>query len=63
MAVNLAIGIGLTPGGLFVQATQPFRYNTFIFLFFMPDRAFSFVHHFIGANHPVIGQVQEIAER
>jgi hypothetical protein len=63
MAVNPAISIGLTPGGLFVQAAQPFRDNTLIFLFFVPDRTFGFIHHFIGADYPVIGQVQEIAER
>ena len=63
MAVNPAIGVGFTPGGLLVQTTQTVGYKAFILMLFVPNRAFGFVHHFISADGVVFTQAQEIAEK
>jgi hypothetical protein len=54
---------GFTPGGLFVDAAQPFGNNALILLFLVPDRTLGFVHHLVGADNPVFTQAQEIAEK
>ena len=63
MAIDPTIGIGFAPGGLAIDASNSFGDNAFFFLFFVPDWAFGLVHHFIGTDHFVTGQVQEIAEK
>ncbi len=63
MAIDPAVSVGFAPGGLLVNATQIFRDNALIFLLFMPLRALGAIHHFIGTDHPITAQVQEITER
>ena len=63
MAINPTIGVGLTPCGLAVDAAKPFGNNALLFVLFMPKRPAGLVHHFIGTNNCITGQVQEIAEK
>jgi hypothetical protein len=63
MAVNPAIGVGLAPCGLAVDAAKPFGNNTLLLVLFMPNRPAGLIHHFIGTDNLVTAQVQEIAEK
>ena len=37
--------------------------NARILLFFVSDRTLGSIHHLVGADNPVLTQVQEIAEK
>jgi hypothetical protein len=63
MTVHPAVGVGLAPGGLLIDATQSLGNNAQILLFLVPDRSFGFVHHLVGTDNPVFTQAQEIAEK
>ena len=63
MSVHPTIGFGFTPGGLTINAREPFGDDALSLLFLMPKRAFGSVHHLVGADGVVIAQVQEIAEK
>ena len=56
------VEIGLCHRVALVEIDCQYFY-AFILVFLMPDRTLCFIHHFISTDHPVIGQVQEIAER
>jgi hypothetical protein len=63
MAVHPTVSIGFAPGGLLIDAAQPLGDNALLLLLFLPYRAFNLVHHLVGADHPVLTQAQEIAEK
>lgn len=63
MTVHPAIGVGLAPGGLLIDATQSFGNDAQLFLLFVPDRPLGFVHHLIGTDNAIVTQAQEIAEK
>ena len=63
MTVDPTVSIGFAPGGLLIDAAQPLGDNALLLLLFVPDRAFSLVHHLVGTDHPVLTQAQEIAEK
>ena len=63
MTVYPAVGVGFAPSGLFVDAAQIFGNNPLLLLFLMPLRTLGAIHHFIGTDHPLIDQIQEIFER
>ena len=63
MAIYPAVSVGFAPSGLFVDASQILWDDPFILLLFMPHGPLGAIHHFIGTDHPVMAQVQEIAER
>ena len=63
MTVDPTVSIGFAPGGLLIDAAQPLGDNALLLLLFVPDRAFSLVHHLVGTDHPVPTQAQEIAEK
>jgi hypothetical protein len=54
MPVKPAIGVGLAPGGILINAAQPLGNNAQILLFFLPDGPFYLVHHFVGTDHAVL---------
>ena len=56
MAINPAIGIGLAPCGLKIDAAKPFRDNAFLLLLFMPKMSLGFVHQFIGTDDRISAQ-------
>ncbi len=63
MTVRPTIGVGLAPGGILIDATQSLGNNAQIFLLFVPDGSFGFIHHLVGTDNPVLTQAQEIAEK
>ena len=63
MTVDPTVSIRFAPGGLLIDAAQSLGNNTLLLLVFVPDRAFRLVHHLVGADHPVLTQAQEIAEK
>ena len=63
MAVYPTGSLGFAPGGIFVDAAQSLGDNALILLFLVPDRPFGSIHHLVGADHPVLTQAQEIAEK
>jgi hypothetical protein len=63
MTVDPTVCIGFALGGLLIDAAQPLENNALLLLLFVPDRAFSLVHHLVGTDHPVPTQAQEIAEK
>ena len=63
MTVHPAIGVGLAPGGLLIDATQSFGKDAQIFLLLVPDWPSGFVHHLIGTDNAIVTQAHEIAEK
>ena len=63
MTVHPAIGVGLAPGGLLIDATQSFGNDAQLLLFLVPDRPLGPVYHLVRADNPVLTQAQEIAEK
>ena len=63
MAVHPTVGVGLAPGGILIDAAQSLGNNTLILLFFVPDWALGLIHHLVGADHGVLTQAQETAEK
>jgi len=57
MPVNPAIRLRKTPGGFPIQSVQARRHQPLLFLLFVPNRPTRFDHHFVGADHPDLGQV------
>ena len=55
--------MGFAPGGFFIQAPKPFGNNTFFLLLFVPDRAFSPIHHLIGTDNTIMAPTQETFEK
>ena len=63
MTVDPAIGVGLAPSGILIDTTQSFGNNAQIFLLFVPDWSFGFIHHLVGTDDLIFTQAQEIAEK
>ena len=63
MAVHPAVGVGFAPGGLAINATEPFWNNALFLLLLMPNWPLGLVHHFIGTDDFITAQVQETVEK
>jgi hypothetical protein len=63
MAIDPAIGLGLAPGSLFVEASSSFGDKALLFLLLVPDGAFRFDHHLVGTDFLHGRFLEEIFEK